>query len=117
MPSNYTSDPTATQSPSSAPGQDVLPIARLPVDGDPANVASIYQTLKMLTDGLGWTWAHGVFKDIARTITAIWTFSQKVILNGSSGDTNPAIETDAVPTDRKALWSISGGAQPITLYS
>jgi len=118
MPSDYTSSPSATQAPSPTPAQDALPIARLPVDGEAANVASITQIVKMLADGLGWSWANAVHKAAARTITAILTFAEKAILNGQSGDTNPAVETTSPPAARKLLWKISlGGVVYLRWYS
>lgn len=50
MSSDYTGSATSSQSPGPAPGVGVAPIIRLPVDGEAANVASIYQELKQLAD-------------------------------------------------------------------
>lgn len=81
---DYTGDPTATQAPSPAPAQDAEPVGRLPVDGEAANVASIYQQFKALLDFSAWLTNNGVFKAAARTITAIHTFAEKLIANGAS---------------------------------
>lgn len=50
MSSNYTGNPTATQSPAAAPSAGVAPIAVLPADGDARNAASIAQAFKVLCD-------------------------------------------------------------------
>jgi hypothetical protein len=54
MASNYTGNPTASQTPSPNPGFGAAPILHLPVDGEPLNVASIYQGLKALADWTAW---------------------------------------------------------------
>lgn len=50
MPTNYTGDPTATQSPSPQPGASQVPIASLPADGDDLDAASVAQDFKTLAD-------------------------------------------------------------------
>jgi hypothetical protein len=48
MPTLYTGNPNATQPPSPAPGSVV--VVSIPNDGEPANVASVAQAFKVLTD-------------------------------------------------------------------
>ncbi len=50
MSSNYTGDPTATQSPGPTPGYGNYPIVVLPADGDALNAASVAQAYKELAD-------------------------------------------------------------------
>lgn len=54
MPTDYTGDPAATQSPSGPPIPETAPVVRMPNDGEAANVASIYQELKALADHAAW---------------------------------------------------------------
>lgn len=54
MSSNYTGVPTATQSPSPAPGLYVAPILNLPTDGDALNVSSVLQPFKAVADWAAW---------------------------------------------------------------
>lgn len=54
MASNYTGSPTASESPSPAPGLGLAPILSLPTTGDPRNVASILQPFKTLADWSAW---------------------------------------------------------------
>lgn len=54
MSSNYTGNPTATQTPGSAPGSGVLPILVLPSDGDADNAASVAQAFRECADFIGW---------------------------------------------------------------
>lgn len=64
MPSQYTGNPTATQTPSPPPTPGALPIFNLPVDGDDYAVSSIYQSLKATADFLAWlmkTRTHPIF--------------------------------------------------------
>lgn len=62
MPSQYTGNPTATQSPASAPGDAVDVILNLPVDGDTPNASSVYQMVKVLADWTAW------FRDNRKTV-------------------------------------------------
>lgn len=50
MPTNYTANPSATQSPAPTPDAGSPPILSLPVDGDALDAASIGQALKALAD-------------------------------------------------------------------
>lgn len=50
MPTNYTGNALATESPSPTPALGAIPILALPVDTDPRNSASIYQPFKTLAD-------------------------------------------------------------------
>lgn len=54
MPTDYDGDPTATQTPASAPGPSLGPTVRLPADGDPVNADSLAQALKVLADYATW---------------------------------------------------------------
>jgi hypothetical protein len=54
MSTNYTGNPTATQSPASPPGPGVAPETVLPADGDPLNAASVAQAFKVLADYEAW---------------------------------------------------------------
>jgi len=54
MPSPYTPSPTATQSPSAAPGPGVVPTVELPIDTDPPNGATFAQAFKVLGDFIAW---------------------------------------------------------------
>jgi hypothetical protein len=47
---NYTGDPSATQSPGPTPGPGVIPIMNLPADGDPLAAASVAQAFKESAD-------------------------------------------------------------------
>lgn len=106
----WTGDPDAGETPSPAPGDDVETIAVIPEDDEDASAASITQPIKQFANNDTWIFAHGVWRDIAKTITAILTFSNKVILDGADGDENEAIRTTAVPDgDRKLLWQIAIG--------
>lgn len=61
-------------------------------------------------EALTWTAAHihsaAVTFNAATAINAMLTLAHDFIANGQSGDTNPAIQTTAVPTARKLLWRI-----------
>jgi hypothetical protein len=50
----YDGDPTATQTPGSTPAPGAAPKLNLPADGDPLNVATIYQAFKILADYVAW---------------------------------------------------------------
>ena len=50
MSSNYTGNPTATQSPGSQPAPGVAPIVTLPADGDPLAASSVAQMAKEAAD-------------------------------------------------------------------
>jgi hypothetical protein len=54
MPSQYTGVPTASQSPSPAPGTGVAPILNLPTAGDLLTISSILQAFKALADWSAW---------------------------------------------------------------
>ena len=54
MPSTYTGNPTAAQSPSPAPNPTNPIILNLPTDGDDLNVSSILQALKAVGDWIMW---------------------------------------------------------------
>lgn len=54
MPSNYTGNPTATESPASAPAFNTYPIFALPVDADALNSASTYQPWKSTADNVAY---------------------------------------------------------------
>lgn len=95
MATTYTGNPTATQSPAAAPGVGVAPILSLPVDADPANVASIYQAFKVLADYVAYLtkfssaglFGNGSGGDI--TLTTVSSMSVDTYLNnltlGSGG--------------------------------
>ncbi len=55
MSSNYTGNPTGTQSPSPQPGVFVDPIVNLPSDGDDLNAASVAQAYKALADSCAYS--------------------------------------------------------------
>lgn len=74
MPTNYTGDPVATQAPSPTPGDAVEPVLQLPNDGEAANVASIYQEFKCLADFVAYLTNHAAWRDLATTISNVWTF-------------------------------------------
>lgn len=50
MPTNFSGNPTAAESPSPAPSEGGIPIASLPVDADAFNSASVYQMVKVAMD-------------------------------------------------------------------
>ena len=54
MASNYTGNPTAAQSPSSAPGPGVAPIISIPAGTDVRTIESITQEMKCLADYVAW---------------------------------------------------------------
>jgi hypothetical protein len=54
MSTDYTGDPTATQAPAAAPAVNQSLIVRLPVDGESATSASIYQAHKSAADYITW---------------------------------------------------------------
>lgn len=86
--SNYTGDPAATQAPSPPPGQDVEPVGDLPDDGDALNAASVAQAFKVCLDFIAWLTNNGVFKAVARTITALHTFAAGINVTQSTGNSN-----------------------------
>lgn len=86
MPSSYSANPAAIQTPSPLPGLGIIPIASLPVGTDPPNAASIYQPVKAVYDAAGfllgeiaresWDWnasltAAGAFEGVKGR----WTFA------------------------------------------
>lgn len=115
-PLSYSGDDSATQAPSPLPAKSATPIASLPVDGESLNVASVYQSFKMLTDGLDAFFDRGFWNDAANTITGANTFSALQTVNGASGDTSAALLTSVAPTARKLLWQIQA-TQYIRFYS
>ena len=71
MATDYTGSPSATQSPSPAPGAGVAPILRLPQDGvDARTAASLYQGFKTLADFVAWLTANGISTLKSNTIQA-----------------------------------------------
>ena len=55
MPSNYTGNATATESPSATPGPGVAPTVTIPIDTvDPVNSSTVAQTFKVLADFVAW---------------------------------------------------------------
>lgn len=53
MSTNYTGNPSATESPSPAPAPGVIPVVSLPSDGDAASAASVAQAMKTPADFIG----------------------------------------------------------------
>jgi hypothetical protein len=54
MPTSYSGDPTASETPSPAPGPGAVPITKIPIDGEALNASSISQALKTLADFSAW---------------------------------------------------------------
>jgi hypothetical protein len=54
MSSNYTGDPVGVQAPATAPEPETAPVAKIPADGEAANVLSISQFVKVLADHVAW---------------------------------------------------------------
>ena len=54
MPTNYTGNATAAESPSPAPGPGGVPIVALPADSDPPNAATFAQAYKILANFIAW---------------------------------------------------------------
>jgi len=72
MASNYTGVPTATQSPSPAPGTYVAPILNLPSDGDTLNVSSVLQSFKALADWSAWaSTMFAALKGVTEWVTTV----------------------------------------------
>ena len=108
-PLDYVGDDTATQAPSALPAKSATPTARLPVDGETLNVASVYQPFKMLTDGLDTFFDRGAWIDAANTWTALQSFAR-------TGDVNPNIDFTAAITTRKLELSFPVGSYTTRVY-
>lgn len=94
MASNYTGDPTQVRAPGSAPIALDAPIVVFPADGDAANVASIEQLVKHLTD----------FVAALRNVAVTSIFG-----DGSDGDASGSIT--ATNTKFYNNWSTGVGGQ------
>lgn len=78
MSTNYPGDPLATEAPAAQPAYGVLPIARIPADGEADNVASISQFVKAAFDYMAW-----LMKPVANV--AVWaqpTWGVQTPVNG-----------------------------------
>lgn len=81
----YTGNPTATQSPSPAPGTNVAPVVNLPQDGTALNFVQLFsQQYKVFADFIAWITSHGAWRDIANTFTQLATFAQGLTVSNGT---------------------------------
>jgi hypothetical protein len=107
MPSSYTGDQADVQPFDTAPAPDKDPVVRLPLGADGFSTGAWDQGFKNLTNHASYLLRHSAWRDVATSITSIWTFTQRAIFRGASGDTNFAIDFDTSPTARKGGWRIN----------
>lgn len=102
-----------------------------PASGNPRSSSSIREIVEPLVDYA--EYFRQAFRVAqAFTVNGIWSFTQRLEmyggaffqsllqLEGATGDTNPAVLTNSVPTVRKLLWKIRVAASPnvyVRLYS
>lgn len=102
MSTTYTGDDTATQAPSPLPAKNATPILTLPVDGDGLNVASIYQALKSLADGIDFVFDRTAVLSVANQFADLQDFVA-------------GIQTTTSPTTLTPLLK-GAGTSPFRLY-
>lgn len=107
MPSSYTGNQADVQPFDTAPAPDKDPVVRLPVGTDGFSTGAWDQGFKNLTNHVSYLLRHSTWRDVATSITSLWTFTQRAIFRGASGDTNFPIDFDTSPTARKGGWRIN----------
>lgn len=130
MPSNYTGNPAATQSPSSAPAPGVAPIGALPADGDADSGATFAQAFKVCLDFIAYAFTKMVFGDgtrSAKALTIDGTGNQTVTANashlviagsnptpsaGAGSGTGPTISVTASSCDARGTIQVTTGTAP-----
>src|ERR1017187_5235274 len=83
MPSNYTGNPGATQSPGPAPALGVMPVGALPIDTDVPNASSVDQPFKESMDWIGFL-SQGLLKYGVTPWSNTQTYTAGIIVQSPS---------------------------------